>query len=335
MSKILIATDAWKPQINGVVRTLSYTIEELTSSGHEVRVISPNDFTTFPCPVYPEIALSLPKPGFIKKTINEFSPDHIHIVAEGPIGLQTRYVCRSLKLNFTTAFHTKFPDYAKKLAFIPLGISWSYLRWFHKHSGAVMTPTDSIIEELKAKRIINAKKWSRGINLELFKPRPKTIPQSERPLQMYIGRISKEKNVEAFLNTNIPGTKYLVGDGPLRKRLEQKYPEAKFLGYKTGEELAKAYSEADVFVFPSLTDTFGNVVLEALASGVPVAAYPAPGPKDTIIDKRYGSCNKDLNTAISEALENADPLECVKYANTFTWKNATDQFLSHLVPVMT
>ncbi|MCB0343580.1 MAG: glycosyltransferase family 1 protein [Bdellovibrionales bacterium] len=332
MPKLLIATDAWKPQINGVVRTLTNTISWLENAGYTVEVIHPNLFRNVPCPFYSEIQLALPAPGRIRKIVEKFEPDHIHIATEGPIGLQLRRLCVKRGWNFTTSFHTRFPEYLQHLAKIPQNWTWPLFRWFHGASSKIMAPSQSFADKLKQLGFNNVDIWSRGIDLGQFAPREKNYPKTDRPILMYIGRISKEKNVEAFLAAEAPGTKYLVGDGPIKKQLEKKYPDAKFLGYKTGEDLAQAYANADVFVFPSLTDTFGNVILEALASGVPVAAFPATGPIDILVEPQYGCCDEDLSAAIKRALDKGDPQACVEYARTYTWENASKQFAGYLVP---
>jgi glycosyltransferase involved in cell wall biosynthesis len=332
--KILIATDAWQPQINGVVRTLSSTVDQLTELGHAVMVIEPSLFLSFPCVVYPEIQLALPPESSLQRMIGRFAPDHIHIATEGPIGLQVRRYCQTHELRFTTSYHTKFPDYLWTLLGVPSSLSYCFLRWFHAASSAIMLSTPSLERELRAWGFRNQLlRWSRAVDTRLFHPRRHTYAVSQRPILMYVGRVSREKNVEAFLQLATPGTKYVVGDGPARVELEQKYPQAVFLGPLTGQSLAEAYANADVFVFPSRTDTFGLVILEALASGVPVAAYPVPGPIDILQPPLTGALHDDLNTAITTALRYGDREACVALAARYSWEKCTRQFLGNLVPV--
>jgi len=329
--KLLLITDAWLPQVNGVVRTLTHTLEELEQMNFEVEVISPAQFPTLPCPLYSEIRLSLPLFWRVTSTIKRFKPDHIHIATEGPLGAMARLYCRFHGLQFSTAFHTVFPEYAKHIAGIPEGFSWAIFRWFHKPSRNIMVATPSMKRKLEAKGFKNLQVWSRGLNRTQFRPLKKQHLDDPKPILLYVGRVSKEKNIEAFLKTKTPGTKHVVGDGPLRAALEKRYPEVRFLGYKRGEELAQAYADADLFVFPSRTDTFGNVILEALASGLPVAAYPEPGPIDLILDPKHGALDDDLRSAIEKALLTGDSKACVAYAREFTWKNCTKQFVNYLV----
>ncbi|MCB0359378.1 MAG: glycosyltransferase family 1 protein [Bdellovibrionales bacterium] len=333
--RLVLATDAWMPQINGVVRTLQKTIAVLNERNIDVTVVEPSAFRTIACPLYPEIRLAFPAPYRIAKTIDSVRPHYIHIATEGPIGLQVRRYCRKPSVPFTTSFHTRFPEYVEHLAHIPQWMIWPLVRWFHAPARAVMTPSNSMVETLTEKNFRRVTLWGRGINTELFRPLPRNYPAEHRPILMYVGRVSREKNVEAFLRlTDLPGTKYVVGDGPHRAGLERQYPDVRFLGYKTGFDLAEAYANADVLVFPSLTDTFGNVQLEALATGTPVAAFPAPGPRDVLIDPAYGCCHEDLRTAVLNALEHGNRERAAEYARSFTWDAATDQFQSNLTPIL-
>lgn len=330
--RLLLATDAWFPQINGVVRTLDNTIKVLKRTGFEVEVVHPECFTTLPNPIYPEIRLSLPSGKKLRELIQEFKPDHVHVATEGPIGIRMQFVCPALGIRFTTAYHTMFADYLWRLCAVPKPISWRYLRWFHGRAAQTMVPTSSIQKQLESRGFTNLVRWARGSDTSLFHPRERTLPEGERPILMYIGRVSKEKNLDAFLSLETPGTKYIVGDGPYLATLKSRYPKARFPGYRTGEPLAQMYAEADLFVFPSLTDTFGNVLLEALASGVPVAAFPAPGPIDIITSPEVGALDPDLGKAIKVALENGQSDACVNRAKEFTWDNSTAQFVGNLVP---
>lgn len=332
---ILIASDAWEPQVNGVVRTLRNTRRTLESLGHQVTVLSPSNFPHFPCPIYPEVPLSLPYLGRMGRLIESANPDHIHIATEGPVGLMVRSYCLNERLAFTTSFHTMFPDYLKTHARIPPRITWRYLRWFHEPSAQVLAPTPSVIELLRAQGFSRVTRWSRGIDTARWKPRTSLRPVRQRPLLLYVGRVSKEKNIAAFLGLPNEGERYVVGDGPMRATLERSASDARFFGYVDDERLSQIYAEADVFVFPSLTDTFGNVILEALASGVPVAAYPAPGPKDLITSAEYGALDKDLSQAVDRALSLGDREKCRAYAASFTWEECTAQFFKALVPVGT
>lgn len=331
-NRLLIATDAWFPQVNGVVRTWDNTIRELHTRGYETLVVHPGQFRNMACPLYPEIRLAWAPLKNMERHVQEFEPEHIHIVTEGPIGSQMRRLCRRRKFNFTTSFHTLFPEYLWRLAYIPEGISWRYVRWFHTGGERTLAPTDTILERLAKLGFRNLAKWSRGIDLNVFHPKPRAIPDSERPILSYVGRVSKEKNIEAFLNLKVEGTKYVVGDGPIRPALERRYPEVKFVGYKHGADLAQAYSEADVVVFPSLTDTFGNVLLEALACGAPLASYPQPGPIELIKDPRLGAYDNDLEAAVRAALANGNREYCAAYAQGFSWASSTDQLVKNLVP---
>ena len=327
--KILIVSDAWLPQINGVVRTLMTTQQELESMGHEVRLITPDLFNTIPCPTYPEIRLALRPVRKVGKIIEEYEPDCIHIATEGPLGLSARYYCYRRRKMFTTSFHTKFPEYLNARFWIPINMTYAMLRWFHGLSKRVMVATKSMRQELEAHGFKNLAPWSRGVDIELFRPQPKDFLQDPRPIYMYVGRVAVEKNIEAFLQLELEGTKYVVGDGPQLEYLRHKYPHARFAGSKTGQELSQYYAAADVFVFPSRTDTFGLVMLEALASGTPVAAYPVPGPIDVVGDSGVGCLDEDLSKAVRNALK-IDPMLCRAHALKYSWRACTQQFLNNL-----
>jgi glycosyltransferase involved in cell wall biosynthesis len=333
MARLTLVTDAWHPQVSGVVRTLDTTCRLLREAGHTVDIIEPSAFFTIPAPFYPEISLGLPRTGRIAQRLVRFRPDHLHIATEGPLGLLARYAAHRLGWRFTTSYHTRFPEYLQTLAAVPPALTYAYLRWFHRGAERLLVATPSLAEELQQRGFHNRFSiWSRGVDTTLFYPRPKPILAHPRPILLYVGRISAEKGLEDFLRLSLPGSKILVGDGPARLQWQQRYPDALFLGYRHGQELAELYAAADVFVFPSRTDTFGNVILEALASGVPVAAYPVPGPRDLITDSRCGALHEDLRTAIHLALQHGDPAACTAYAQHYSWPNATRQFLQALVP---
>ena len=333
--KITIATDAWEPQTNGVVTTLKATIEKLGQMGHEVRVISPKGLASIPAPSYPEIRLAI-APGFhIAREIKSFRPNAIHISTEGPIGVAMRRYCRRHKLPFTTSYHTRYPEYLNARWPIPLSVSYAWLRGFHGAAARTFVSSNSLRTQLSSKRFENLHQWQRGVNLELFRPLeqlPAELAGLPRPIMAYMGRVAVEKNIDAFLRLDVPGTKLVIGNGPARAALSERHPEALFIGYRFGDELAAMLSAADVFVFPSLTDTFGLAMIEALACGVPVAAFPVPGPIDVIEPGVTGVLNEDLGTAIRGALL-LDRRVCAERAKAFTWEAATEQFLDGLEPI--
>lgn len=329
--RIAIVTDAWEPQVNGVVRTLQSVKRELERQGHDVLVISPDLYRSFPCPTYPEIRLALAGASSVGARIAAFGPDAIHLSTEGPLCLAARRWCMRRSIPFTTAYHTQFPDYIAKRTGIPPALSWIYIRWFHRPAKRVLVSTQSIRAELSRNGISHVVHWGRGVDLSLFTQQaspPQIFATLTRPIQLYVGRVAVEKNIEAFLASDIKGSKVIVGDGPARERLEARYPEAHFLGALNGSALAGAYAGADVFVFPSRTDTFGLVMIEALACGTPVAAYPVSGPVDVVTDK-VGALARDLDTAIALALTR-DRQICATYGSTFTWEASAGQFLAAL-----
>ena len=334
MARITMVTDAWYPQVNGVVRTTDMTAKTLRDFGHTVDIVEPTGLLALGVPFYPEVRLSFPYSAAISKRLKSFAPDHVHITTEGTLGLAVRAFCRSRGWVFSTSYHTKFPEYLKKLAYVPECITFAFLRWFHNPARPLMVATPSLEADL-VKHGFKApiKRWSRGVDSKLFRPRPKVESPYPGPTLLYVGRVSNEKNVEAFLKLKTPGTKVVVGDGPARAALEKQYPDAKFLGYRTGEDLADCYAMADLFVFPSLTDTFGLVVIEALASGVPVAACPATGPVDIITRPELGCCDNDLSVAITKALATGRRDECLKEAVRYSWVNCTREFVANLLPV--
>ncbi len=330
--RILIVSDAWEPQVNGVVRSLQMLRRQLVHRGHTVDIIGPDRFRTVPMPSYPEIRLALRPRRALVRAIEAFAPDAIHISTEGPLGWSARRYCMRRGLAFTTSFHTQFPEYVHVRTRFPLAWSYKLLRRFHGAAACMMVATDSVERRLRARGFFNIGRWSRGVDTELFRARPKDLWDLPRPILLNVGRVAPEKNLDAFLRLDTPGTKVVIGDGPARPELERRYPDVVFMGAKFGEELAAAYAQADVFVFPSLTDTFGLVLLEALASGVPVAAFPVQGPLDVIGDAPVGCLSEDLGEAVTVALE--VPAErCREFALQFSWAASTDQFLFNLAPL--
>ncbi|WP_310533048.1 glycosyltransferase family 1 protein [Novosphingobium sp.] len=340
--RLAIATDAWLPQVNGVVRTLAATVTELDRRGYEVELITPAQFTTLPLPGYSSIDVAIAPRFTARRTLNAFAPDVVHIPTEGPIGWAARNWCLSHGVPHTTAFHTRFPDYVAARTGISADRLWPIFRRFHKHSRAVLAATPSLENELVSRGIGHVRRWTRGIDHWLFRaegPLHPAMVDLPRPLLLNVGRVSREKNLEAFLALDVPGTKVVVGSGPDEEMLRRKYPQVHFLGTLAGEDLASAYRTADCFVFPSLTDTFGLVVLEALACGVPVAAFPISGPLDIIgpggrgadsdFPARIGSCDDRLDQAIAVALQ-SDRRAAAVFARRFSWEHATDQFLAAL-----
>ncbi|WP_422367086.1 glycosyltransferase family 4 protein [Pelagibius sp.] len=330
--RILLASDAWFPQINGVVRTLSRVRQELEAEGHVFEVIAPDQFRTVPCPSYPEIRLAI-LPGIgLKRRIESFGPDAIHIATEGPIGLAVRNYCVKHKLPFTTSYHTRFPEYLSARIPVSPDLGYRFMRWFHKPSRGIMVATQSMRRELESKGFTGIVDWTRGVDTTLFRPdAPKAI-DLPKPVYMYVGRVAVEKNIKAFLDLDLDGSKVVVGDGPQRSQLETEYPEVVFAGAKQGEELAAHYASGDVFVFPSRTDTFGLVMLEALASGMPVAAYPVPGPLDVVDGSGAGVLSEDLAAATRDAIKIPRD-HCRAHALTFSWANCAEMFRANLRPV--
>ena len=330
--RILLVSDAWFPQVNGVVRTLSTVAAELGRAGHEVRVVSPAGFRTVACPTYPEIRLALAPRRGIARELDAFAPDAIHVATEGPLGFAARAECRARALPFTTSLHTRFPEYIHARCRLPVAWSWRGMRWFHDAAERTMVATASLHAELVARGFRHPVRWSRGVDTELFRPRPGLDLGLPRPLHLYVGRVAPEKNLSAFLGLDLPGTKLVVGDGPELDALRARHRDAVFLGARQGEELARLYSAADVFVFPSRTDTFGLVLLEALASGVPVAAFPVPGPLDVVTSPAVGALDEDLGRAVARA-RGLDRAACRAFAQRFTWARCAEQFAGLLAPV--
>jgi glycosyltransferase involved in cell wall biosynthesis len=333
--RLALVTDAWAPQTNGVVRTLMRTRDELNAMGHTVQVISPDQFNGFPCPTYPEIKLALLPGRKIARTMAECRPNAIHIATEGRLGLAARRYCLSKGLPFTTAYHTRFPEYVEARFAVPVGLSYAWLRRFHAQARSIMVATQSIESDLVSRGFANIRRWSRGVDLDAFKPRDsmgdKVLLDLPRPIHLFVGRVAIEKNIEAFLSLDLPGSQVVIGDGPQLDQLKRKFPKAHFLGKMVGEDLARHYAAADVLVFPSLTDTFGLVIQEALASGLPVAAYPVPGPRDILTGSGAGALSDDLGAAVKQALA-LPAAQCRAVAERFSWKAATEQFLGNLAP---
>ena len=337
--RITIATDAWYPQVNGVVRTLGATVAELDRRGNEVELVTPQRFLTIPMPGYSSIRLAMAPRFGVRKMLDAYEPDVVHISTEGPIGWSARSWCLARGIPFTTAFHTRFPDYAAVRTGISAERFWPIMRRFHADSRAVMVATDSLASELAERGIKQTQRWSRGIDRWMFKPDGDLHPafaQLPRPIMLNVGRVAIEKNLEAFLDAKVTGTKVVVGDGPALDELRQRYPDAVFLGALAGEELASAYRSADCFVFPSRTDTFGLVIIEALACGLPVAAFPVAGPLDIVgrdgrgidggMPGTVGTLDDDLTLAIEKALR-LDRTAAAVFGSRFTWERATDQFV--------
>jgi glycosyltransferase involved in cell wall biosynthesis len=323
--KIAIVTDAWAPQINGVVRTLQATIEQLRARGHQVMVIEPSGFRKVSMPTYNEIAISLFPAERVRHLLDAFQPDRIHIATEGTLGWAAREYCGLAGISFTTSFHTNFPDYAWHRIRFPRAISWAILRSFHSMARRVLVNTPTMVEELHRNGITNTAMWSRGSDFIDYRDLPADFEVTSLPSPrfVYVGRVSVEKNIDAFLSLKLPGCKVVIGDGPSREKLQRQYPDVHWLGYRTGPDLAGAIKGCDVMVFPSRTDTFGLVMIEAMSLGVPVAAYPVVGPKDVVDHGVTGFLNEDLKKAALDALWMKRP---IPYPERFTWKTATDQF---------
>ncbi len=330
--RIMIVTDAWKPQVNGVVRTLDSTSQHLRKMGHEVELITPQGCRSMPCPTYNEISLALSPSRLVKNTVEQFQPEVIHIATEGPLGWSARRFCKNQNLQFTTSFHTQFPEYIHARTRIPTHWTYRVLRRFHSLARQVMVTTFSMEKKLQAEGFKNLASWSRGVDTHLFHPHSRSYMGS-KPNLLYVGRVAVEKNLEAFLSMDIDASKIVVGDGPQLSYLRAKYPDVLFAGAKFGEDLVHYYSMADAFVFPSRTDTFGLVMLEALACGTPVAAYPVEGPIDVIQSSEVGCLDKDLKKATIMALQKSRK-RCRQYALNFSWEKCTKQFFNNLLPAV-
>ncbi|HEV7284620.1 MAG TPA: glycosyltransferase family 1 protein [Kaistia sp.] len=331
MSRILIASDAWHPQINGVVRTLERLSRHLPEFGAEATMLTPEGYRTVPCPTYPEIRLTIAAPGAIGRRLDEAAPDHVHIATEGPIGYAVRRWCRKRGRIFTTSYHTRFPEYLA--ARLPVPVDWTYaaLRAFHNSGAGCMVATASLQDELAGRGFTHLMRWSRGVDADLFDPaRRSEILDLPRPIFLYVGRVAVEKNIGAFLDLDLPGSKVVVGDGPALETLKRAHPKVSFLGAKVGEALANVYAASDCFVFPSRTDTFGVVMLEAMASGLPVAAFPVAGPRDVVGGTGAGVLDEDLRKAALAALD-IPRVHCRTVALRHSWQAATRQFLDNVI----
>lgn len=344
--KIAIATDAWIPQVNGVVRTLQMTVAQLEQRGHQVEMITPDQFLTMPMPGYHEIRLAIAPRAGVRRALNSFAPDVVHVVTEGPIGWAARRWCIDKGIAFTSAFHTRFPDYASVRTGVSADWFWPLMRRFHRPSAAVFASTRRLCDELSYRGIANSRLWSRGIDTKLFRadgPVHERIARLPGPVMLTVGRVAAEKNLDAFLGCDVAGTKVVVGNGPALTALKRRYPQAVFMGALSGEELASVYRAADVFVFPSLTDTFGLVMIEALACGLPVAGFPVPGPLDIVgssgrgadgaLTSPVGALDDDLAAAIRNALR-VDRQAAAACGASFRWDRCTDQFEAGLVDAL-
>lgn len=332
--RILIVSDAWHPQVNGVVRTLSMVAAELEALGHVVDVIGPDRFRTVALPTYASIRIALFPGPRLSALIDAFQPDALHVATEGPLGHAARRWAMRHGMAFTTSFHTRFPEYLHARTRAPLGLSYAWLRRFHNAGSAMMVATGSLRRELSGRGFHNVRPWTRGVDLARFQPGPIDGLPYPRPVFLYVGRVAVEKNLGAFLSLDLPGTKLVVGDGPQREALARAHPSARFLGERHGADLAELYAGSDVFVFPSLTDTFGLVLLESLASGTPIAAHPVTGPADILEDAPpgVGALDHDLRAAALRALA-GDRAACRAHAERFSWRACADAFLANLVVV--
>ncbi len=333
--RILIVTDAWPPQVNGVVRTLQTVGRKLIEMGHDVHFFTPDGRKTWAVPNYPEILLSLVGAKTIGREIDALKPEAIHIATEGPLGWAARKACLRRNLPFTTSFHTRFAEYLALRIPVPgtAAFIWSVLRRFHLPARAVMVPTQTIATLLSEKRFRNLRTWTRGVDQKNFKPtRKRDFFDLPRPILAHAGRLTKEKNIEAFLKLDVPGTKVVIGDGPDKAELQQRYPDVHFTGYLVEADLAAALASADCFIFPSVTDTFGLVMIEAMACGTPVAAFPVPSPVDVIEQGVTGVMDADLSRAIIEAMK-LDRKKVRAAAEKFTWEETARLFASWLAPI--
>ncbi len=332
MPRLLIVSDAWHPQVNGVVRSLETVGRVLGQRHFDVHYLTPDRFWSVPLPSYPEIKISMPSLRALDAHIDALGPDHIHIATEGPLGLAARGYCVTRGLAFTTSYHTRFPEYVAARLPVPVGWSYGYLRWFHAAARRTMVPTPSVLRDLRRRFFRRLAIWSRGVDVHAFSPGPKTMFEAlPGPHLLYVGRVAVEKNIEDFLTLDHPGTKIVVGDGPRREALSARYGNVVFTGTLKGSALRDAYRSADALVFPSRTDTFGNVIVEAMACGTPVAAYPVMGPIDIIGKDQGGATDVDLVAATRGALATSRRAALAR-AGDFSWDAAADQFAANLVP---
>ena len=325
--RILVVTDAWRPQVNGVVRSLEQL--EARRRGDDIVFLTPEQFKTLPMPGYREIRLSIARPRVMARLIDAAKADAIHIATEGPLGLLARRYCKTRKIPFTTCYHTRYPQYVRARLPVPERVTYSLLRRFHNGGDGVMVATEALASELRAVGFDNLMIWSRGGDMELYRPRATKVIEAAGPIFLCVARLAVEKNLDSFLKLDLPGTKVMVGDGPDRARLEATYPEVRFLGAQFGEELAEIYASADVFVFPSRTETFGLVLLEALASGVPVASFPGEGLLADIADSGVGILDEDLGAAVRAAMTlSREP--CRAFAARYSFERSTAQFIENV-----
>jgi 1,2-diacylglycerol 3-alpha-glucosyltransferase/glucuronosyltransferase len=327
--RILVATDAWHPQVNGVVRTYERLADEARSQGAEITFFTPAGFRTIPCPAYPGIRLAIPNRKRAFETMEAAAPDLIHVATEGPVGLMARSFCKKQGRPFTTSYHTKFPEYASALLSVPPSWGFALMRQFHNSGAGTMVATPSLQAELRQRGFARLMPWTRGVDTDLYRPRSARVFGADRPVFLYVGRVSKEKNLEAFLSADLQGLKVVVGTGPHLETLRQRFPDAVFTGAKSGEELAEHYASANVFVFPSRTDTFGLVMLEAMAAGVPVAAYPVTGPLDVVTQGVSGILDEDIAKAATQALK-LDRAAVCEDAFRFSWAKTAELFLNNI-----
>ncbi len=327
--RVLIVTDAWQPQINGVVRTLQHLAKNLVPTGRDVSFLTADGFATVPMPSYPDIKLALATPGEIARRIQACRPDHIHIATEGPLGILARRYCVSRGRVFTTSYHTRFPEYVRDRAPVPERWLYGALRWFHNAGNGTLVAAPSMAKELTGRGFTKVRQWTRGVDTALFRPDRPNVLDLPRPIFLYVGRVAVEKNLPAFLDLDLPGSKVVVGGGPALHALEARYPNVNFLGVHTGERLANIYASSDVFVFPSRSDTFGIVLLEALASGLPVAAYDVTGPADVLADGVGGATSPDLRQAAVSALSVKRAAARDK-ALTYSWQACAELFVAHI-----
>jgi glycosyltransferase involved in cell wall biosynthesis len=327
--RILMVTDAWRPQVNGVVHTLERLAETLKGFGVEVQFLTPALFRTLPMPTYPDIRLALTTPGRVHRMIADSGADHVHIVTEGPLGLMARRFCQNTKQPFTTSYHTRFPEYVSARLPIPENWTYNWLKSFHNSGQGTMVATPSMARDLEARGFDRLQPWTRGVDVEHFSPEKRGELDFPRPIFLCVGRVAVEKNLPAFLDLDLPGSKVIVGEGPEFDRLKAKYPDAHFLGHRPNNELARIYASADVFVFPSRTDTFGNVIIEALASGTPVAGFPVTGPIDIVGDGFGGVVSEDLRLAALTALE-VDRDAARERAMRYTWKACAEMYMDNV-----
>ncbi|NBX02835.1 MAG: glycosyltransferase family 1 protein [Alphaproteobacteria bacterium] len=325
---LALITDAWEPQVNGVVRTLQAVIARLRAEGWQVTVIHPGEFRCIPCPNYPEIPLVI-NPFPLLGKLKKLQPDYVHIVSEAPLGITARLWCSWHGYRFTTSFHTRFAEYLHEHIRLPLRVGYAALRWFHNGGSGTLVPTASLKRDLIARGFTKCVQWSHGVDTQRFSPTYRAPLDYPKPVMLYVGRVSLEKNIEAFLSLDTPGTKLIVGDGPILESLKTRFPDAVFVGMKQGEELSRFYASADVFVFPSRTDTFGLVLLEALASGTPIAAYPVTGPVDVIGDAPVGALDENLTAAIARALT-IPRADCRRFAEECSWEESARIFAENL-----